>query len=687
MKTTPSKTNPSLRQLAEEKARQDGLDSKPLSLDEAHKLLHELQVHQIELEMQNDELRLKQGELDAAYISAALASVVENSDNIIVCKDLELRVVATNMAFVQASGHTSIAEMVGKTDAEIFNVSLDSEPVRSYMEDERRAQLLPQGECILREEPVLLPNGEIQYVLTKKYPIYTADGRLIGTGNISTDITERKRTEEALAASELQYRTLADSGPALIWTARTDKLCDYFNKVWLDFTGRTFEQEFGNGWTEGVHPDDFQHCLVIFNTAFDKREKFSMHYRLRRHDGVYRWIQDDGCPRYDEKGNFIGYIGYCLDNTDLKNAENELQKLINNQESLIAAKTYLLTEAQRIAHIGSWELNIEKNELNWSDEIYRIFGVEPLVTVASYDTFLDCVHPEDRSLVDASFKQSFMEGTKYDIVHRIVRKFDHEVRYVHEQCNHMRNNEGGVVKSTGTVQDVTELVTKENDLKEYAHHIVKMIESERIRIARELHDELGQTLTLLSFAINQLKLDHLARKKVLQSLPDMQSGVDQMMESIRRICTALRPALLDELGLPAALEWLCNDFTRRTGLPCKTLVRGNCCSYNNMECCMTIFRIVQESLNNTMKHAGASRADISLRRSGGTVYVEINDDGRGMAANKYSADRSFGIIGMRERAHSLGATFEITSKKGKGTSVKLIIPCRAQEGTDAVSYC
>lgn len=132
------------------------------------------------------------------------------------------------------------------------------------------------------------------------------------------------RGTEGLRTSAANYRTLADSGQALIWKARSDSLCDYFNQPWLDFTGRTFEEEFGNGWAEGVHPDDLQRCLDIYTAAFARREPFSMDYRLRRHDGEFRWLQDDGCPRYDANGRFVGFIGYCLDVTDKKGLETEL---------------------------------------------------------------------------------------------------------------------------------------------------------------------------------------------------------------------------------------------------------------------------------------------------------------------------------------------------------------------------
>jgi len=126
---------------------------------------------------------------------------------------------------------------------------------------------------------------------------------------------------QRVAEAEHQYRTLADSGMGLIWTSGLDKLCNYFNRTWLEFTGRSLEQEMGNGWLEGVHPEDLQRCMGIYSEAFDLRERFSMEYRLRRTDGEYRWIQDDGCPRYDQRGEFLGYLGYCLDITHRKEVE------------------------------------------------------------------------------------------------------------------------------------------------------------------------------------------------------------------------------------------------------------------------------------------------------------------------------------------------------------------------------
>ncbi len=134
------------------------------------------------------------------------------------------------------------------------------------------------------------------------------------------------RENRAKSDSELFARTLANGGASLIWTANLDKLCDYFNEPWLRFTGRSLEQEIGNGWAEGVHPDDFDRCLHIYVTNFDQQKAFSMEYRIVHADGDYRWILDEGNPRYDNQGKFIGYIGFCYDITARKLTEQALQE-------------------------------------------------------------------------------------------------------------------------------------------------------------------------------------------------------------------------------------------------------------------------------------------------------------------------------------------------------------------------
>jgi diguanylate cyclase (GGDEF)-like protein/PAS domain S-box-containing protein len=141
------------------------------------------------------------------------------------------------------------------------------------------------------------------------------------------DISERKRTEELMRESEQHFRTLANGGSTLIWTSGLDKLCNYFNEPWLRFTGRSLEKEVGDGWLQGVHPDDLDHCLQSYVEAFDRREAFSMEYRLRHVDGSYRWIRDDGNPRYDSQGAFLGYIGFCVDISLQKEAEEKIRNL------------------------------------------------------------------------------------------------------------------------------------------------------------------------------------------------------------------------------------------------------------------------------------------------------------------------------------------------------------------------
>jgi PAS domain S-box-containing protein len=172
----------------------------------------------------------------------------------------------------------------------------------------------------------------------------------------SSDITERIQAQQALAESEARFRNMADTAPVMIWMSGKDRLCTYFNQGWLNFTGRTMAEELGNGWVAGVHPDDYDRCVKIYTSNFDAQKSFEMEYRLRRADGVYRWILDSGTPRFSSDGEFLGYIGSCLDITErreseqaLRTAHDELHELKNQLE---AENIYLQEEIRLAKNVG-----------------------------------------------------------------------------------------------------------------------------------------------------------------------------------------------------------------------------------------------------------------------------------------------------------------------------------------------
>jgi PAS domain S-box-containing protein len=152
-----------------------------------------------------------------------------------------------------------------------------------------------------------------------------------------------------------EYEALVEQSPILIWRANTDALCDYFNDRWLSFRGRTMEQEYGNGWAEGVHPDDFDRCLKIYLDNFHNQVAFEMEYRLKRHDGVYRWIFDRGVPYNDDNGCFAGFIGSCIDVTDRVDAQEALRRNLENQ----------IKQLRGIIPICSYCKKIRTDEESW----------------------------------------------------------------------------------------------------------------------------------------------------------------------------------------------------------------------------------------------------------------------------------------------------------------------------------
>ena len=188
----------------------------------------------------------------------------------------------------------------------------------------RRVQAAMETGSFEGEWRVVWLDGTLHWLFGRGWVFRDESGRPLRLIGVNIDITERKQAEAALRESEERFRNMADTAPVLLWVSGTDKLCTFFNKPWLDFTGRSLEQEAGNGWAGGVHPDDFDRCLDIYNSAFDARRSFKMEYRLRRADGEYRWVLDHGIARYRE-GEFIGFIGSCIDVTEQKLLEERLR--------------------------------------------------------------------------------------------------------------------------------------------------------------------------------------------------------------------------------------------------------------------------------------------------------------------------------------------------------------------------
>ena len=221
-------------------------------------------------------------------------------------------------------------------------------------------------------------------------------------------IEERVTGENELRESESRFQIVADAAPVLIWMAGVDKLCTFFNKPWLQFTGRSMEQEFGNGWAEGVHQDDLERCLQVYTSAFDARQPFVMQYRLRRDDGEYRWLSDQGVPRYDAQGTFAGYIGSCVDVTDLMTKDEALRQSEERMRLAAAA-----------VNLGIWEWHLATNEI-WATNARRAVLGSPSTGKVTFEDFMSQVHPDDRSRIRQTINDAVRDAKDYESEYRLV---------------------------------------------------------------------------------------------------------------------------------------------------------------------------------------------------------------------------------------------------------------------------
>ncbi|NJN27041.1 MAG: PAS domain S-box protein [Cyclobacteriaceae bacterium] len=290
-------------------------------------------------------------------------------------------------------------------------------------------------------------------------PIKNEQGKIEKWVGAYTDINEQKKAEDGLInaihkieESEKRFRIVADKAPVMIWMAGTDKLCNFFNKAWLNFSGRSMEEEYGNGWAENIHPDDMERCLEIYNKAFDRREEFYMEYRLLRHDGQYRWISDNGTPRFAPDGTFEGYIGACMDIQEQIEYQNNLEETKEKLNIVIEA-----------SELGTWELDLLTKQVTYSDRYLQIFGYKSRVHL-DQDELLRHYHPSDLPERNHAFKSALRTGSLH-YESRLIWP-DKSVHWIEARGKVFYNKEQEPVRMLGTIRDITGEVNYQQELEE-----------------------------------------------------------------------------------------------------------------------------------------------------------------------------------------------------------------------------
>ncbi len=336
-----------------------------------------------------------------------------------------------------------------------------------------------------------------------------------------------------------------------------------------------------------------------------------------------------------------------------------------------------LAEAQHMARLGSWILDLETHRVTWSAQAATIFGLDERESDVSFKRFLRQIHETDRERVKKGLEKTVYSGDEFNSEHRIVLK-DGSIRWVQTISRLGTSPHKKLLR--GTMMDITErkeiveaLQRSRALLRELTLHQEHIKEEERKRIAREIHDELGQTLLALRIDVSMLeaRTAH-AHPKLNARVNGALTYLDATVKTVRTIINNLRPAVLD-LGLVASIEWQLTEFRRRTGITFEFILDDKDLAVADA-CATTLFRILQESLTNVAKHAEASHIIIELQKQQENLLMRITDNGKGMPPHTQRKRQSFGLVGMEERVLALNGKLIINSAAGEGVSLLIIIP-------------
>jgi PAS domain S-box-containing protein len=535
------------------------------------------------------------------------------------------------------------------------------------------------------EEHLSVARDEMRWQQWKNCGIFDSEGKLVELLSTGSDITERKSAEEALQESESRGRRLNERFSLAVESAGIGVWdLDLLNNelTWDHQMNRLYQIEtigFSgayNAWSERVHSDDLSRVEHEVQDAIRGVKAFDTDFRILWPSGEERNIKAFARVVRDEQDKPIRMTGINYDITDRKRAERSLREseaqyraLVENTPDIIARfdcdSRYLFVNSA-VSQVSARALDgfvgKRPSEVGFSEDqaafregvIRRVFNTrKPFETEFEFEgptgmsTFEWRVYPE----FDAAGNIQSVLSINRDITER--KRAEEEVTQSREL------------------------------LRALSARLQSIREEERTMIAREIHDELGQALTGLKMDLSSLqkslrKTGELDLSRLTEKTTTMGQLIDSTIQTVRKIATDLRPGILDDLGLVAAIEWQSQDFQKRTGIKCNFTPDMDELDLN-AERSTTLFRILQETLTNVARHSEATEVVVTLDRDENHLALEIRDNGKGISQTEISGHRSLGLLGMRERAQRLGGDLTISGAPGKGTIVTARIPLTSEQ--------
>ena len=508
------------------------------------------------------------------------------------------------------------------------------------------------------ESRMLRRNGQVISVRHTLARLADAEGRLRCMLAMVEDITDRRFAYDALRESEARLQAFTNHSPALMSLKDAEGRYRFANERFLQRFGLRRDQVVGRKDGE-IFARDQALAVAAHDAEVLERGAPVQYEHASQHVDGERFSVVSKFPVFDAGGAVVGLGAVATDITERRIAEQALRE-----------QRTLLAEAQKLAGLGCWEWDPVSGRVNWSDEMYSIYGVHPGEFRPSFESYLERIHPEDRARAAATVALALMDNRAFSMDERIVHP-DGRVRQLRSHGEVVRDEGGRPLKMVGACIDVTEQKAAEAALRALTRRLVEAEETERRRIARELHDRVGQNLSALNINLDIL-LGQLRDEPARRRLEDSLKLVDATLQSIENVMADLRPALLDEYGLAAALAWYGEEYAQRTGIRVG-VEAGEAGASLRPEAAVALFRIAQEALNNAAKHSSAKRITVGLEEKEGELVLSVSDDGKGFDPAAAPRGR-WGMTTMRERAEAAGGSLSVDSSLGQGTTVRAAVP-------------